>query len=300
MNLNEEVRCDYLITADMKKLWAEFLDIYDQIDQICKRHNLTVIADGGTLLGAVRHKGFIPWDDDFDLDMYIDDYLKFIEYAKDELKEPYFLQTCETEPGYPPFHLKIRKSGTTCFTGWELEMSPEGHRGIFVDIFPMYNVPDDEKVYEKQVRKLKKIRKIYGYYQIDRAITKFGVKKTRYKAKQQLLWKLHSIFTSPEKLCKQYLDTCNLEKNKTKSVGLISFDPGNKKLVWPSEWIEKTVYLPFEDTELPVPHKYEEILTAQFGDWHEFVKGTSLHSSLQFSTDTDYRDYLKNLKSENK
>ena len=299
MNLNEEVRCDHRITADMKKLWAEFLDIYDQIDQICKRHDLTVIADGGTLLGAVRHKGFIPWDDDFDLDMYIDDYLKFIEYAKDELKEPYFLQTCETEPGYPPFHLKIRKSGTTCFTGWELEMSPEGHRGIFVDIFPLYNVPDDDKVYEKQVKKLKKIRKIYGYYQIDRAITKFGVKKTKYKAKQQLLWKLHSIFTSPEKLCKQYMDTCNLEKNKTKRVGITSFDPGNKKLVWPSEWIEKTVYLPFEDIELPAPHKYEEILTAQFGDWHEFVKGTSLHSSLQFSTDTDYRDYLKNLKAEN-
>ena len=300
MNLNEEVRCDHLITTEMKKLWAEFLDIYDQIDQICKRHNLTVIADGGTLLGAVRHKGFIPWDDDFDLDMYIDDYLKFIEYAKDELKEPYFLQTCETEPGYPPFHLKIRKSGTTCFTGWELEMSPEGHRGIFVDIFPIYNIPDDEKVYAKQVKKLQKIRKIYGYYQIDRAITKFGVKKTRYKAKQQLLWKLHSIFTSPEKLCRQYMDLCNLEKNKTKRVGLISFNPGYSKIVWPSEWIEKTVYLPFEDIMIPAPHKYEEILTAQFGDWHEFVKGTSLHSSLQFSTDTDYRDYLKNLKAADK
>ena len=300
MNLNEEVRCDYLISSDMKKLWAEFLDIYDQIDQICKRHGLTVIADGGTLLGAVRHQGFIPWDDDFDLDMHIDDYEKFIEYCKEELKEPYFLQTCETEPGYPPFHLKVRKSGTTCITDWELEMSPEGHRGIFVDIFPIYNVPDDDNVFAKQVKKLKKIRKIYSCYQIDRAITKFGVKKTKYKAKQQLLWKFYSIFTSPEKLCRQYMDLCKLEKNKTKRVSVISFDPGNKKLVWDRTWFDKTVELPFEDITILGPHMYDEVLTSQFGDWHQFVKGTSLHSGLNFSVDTDYRDYLKNLKAQAK
>ena len=132
--------------------------------------------------------------------------------------------------------------------------------------------------------------------QIDRALTEFGVKKTKFKAKQQLLWKLHSIFTSPEKLCRQYMDLCKLEKNKTKRVSVISFDPGNKKLVWDRTWFDKTVELPFEDITILGPHMYDEVLTSQFGDWHQFVKGTSLHSGLNFSVDTDYHDYIKDLK----
>ena len=167
-------------------------------------------------------------------------------------------------------------------------MSPEGNRGIFVDIFPIYNVPDDDAVFAKQVKKLKKIREIYSCYQIDRAIKKFGVKK------------LYSIFTSPEKLCRQYMEISNMEKNRTKRVSVISFDPGNKKLIWDSKWFENTIELPFEDIKMPCPECYDEILTSQFGDWHQFVKGTSLHSSLNFSTEIDYRDYLKNRKADSK
>ncbi len=84
MNLEEEIRDGYKVTAEMKKLWSVQMDILEQIDKICKKHNITYYADGGTLLGAVRHKGFIPWDDDLDVQMYRDDLEKFCKVAKEE------------------------------------------------------------------------------------------------------------------------------------------------------------------------------------------------------------------------
>ena len=72
----EEVRNDYKISSEMKKIWSIELDLFNQLDRICKKHNITYYADGGTLLGAVRHHGFIPWDDDMDFMMYRDDFEK--------------------------------------------------------------------------------------------------------------------------------------------------------------------------------------------------------------------------------
>ena len=92
MNLEEEIRDGYKVSADMKKLWSVQMEILDEIDRICKKHNITYYADGGTLLGAIRHKGFIPWDDDLDVQMYRDDLEKFCKVAKDELKPPFFFR----------------------------------------------------------------------------------------------------------------------------------------------------------------------------------------------------------------
>lgn len=72
-SLDEEVRCDYTVTKEAKKLWAAEMDLALQLEKICKKHNIKYFAAGGTLLGAVRHKGFIPWDNDMDFLMLKDD-----------------------------------------------------------------------------------------------------------------------------------------------------------------------------------------------------------------------------------
>ena len=95
--LEEELRSGYLVSSKMKKIWAVQLDLLEQIKHVCSRYHLTYYADSGTLLGAVRHKGYIPWDDDIDIVMKRSDYNKLIEIAPIEFKKPYFLQSAHSE-----------------------------------------------------------------------------------------------------------------------------------------------------------------------------------------------------------
>ena len=105
---------------------------------ICDRHGLTYFLDFGTLLGAVRHHGFIPWDDDVDVTMPIADYKKFLKIAQQELGDEYFLQTSDTDRDFHYSFAKIRKNGTTLFrkqfSKWKV------HQGIWLDVFPLVNV----------------------------------------------------------------------------------------------------------------------------------------------------------------
>ena len=111
------------------------LDILSEIHRICVENHLTYWLEAGTLLGAIRHKGFIPWDDDCDVSMPRKDYEKFLERAQSQLPETMFLQTKETDKEYPLPWAKVRKNGTLLIeTG---ETGKENyHHGIFVDVFP--------------------------------------------------------------------------------------------------------------------------------------------------------------------
>ncbi|MFQ7094387.1 MAG: LicD family protein [Ruminococcus sp.] len=95
------------------------MDLLEQVKKICKNHGLKYFADSGTLIGAIRHKGYIPWDDDIDLVMMRNDYNKFMEYAKSELEFPYFLQTVYTDKDIMRAHAQLRNSKTTGYMPYE-------------------------------------------------------------------------------------------------------------------------------------------------------------------------------------
>ena len=93
--LKEEIKCGFRITTERKKLFAVMLDLLYTFDNVCKKHDLKYFFVYGSLIGAVRHNGFIPWDDDLDVAMPREDYEKFIKLS-DEFNEPYFLQIPQT------------------------------------------------------------------------------------------------------------------------------------------------------------------------------------------------------------
>ena len=109
----EEVRCGYTVTEKTKKVWAVQLAMLDEVERICRKYGLSYFADSGTLIGCIRDKGYIPWDDDIDLVMLREDYDKFLTVAQKELADPLLLQTYRTEKNYLRGHAQIRNRLTT-------------------------------------------------------------------------------------------------------------------------------------------------------------------------------------------
>ena len=128
----EEVRCDFLVTAERKKIWAIELDLILQLDRVCAKHNLRYYLIEGSLLGAVRHHGIIPWDDDMDVIMPRQDY-ETLKTLRHEFSYPYFLQFPGSDNGYFFSFAKLRNSQTTAI-GIPFRYE-KFNQGIGIDIF---------------------------------------------------------------------------------------------------------------------------------------------------------------------
>ena len=294
MNLDEEKRGDYLVSKETKKLWAVDLSILVELERVCTKYGLKYYADGGTLLGAVRNRGFIPWDDDIDIQMMSDDFNFLCSIAELEFKEPFFFQYYKSEEGCPPWHAKLRRSDTTGFTEYEKKYKPLWNHGIFIDIFPLYGIPDKEREFKWQCSRLKLLRKVMTGYEHWYAYITTGKKAFKPWEREMLLWRFCRCFISPETLFKQYLRICSEAGNETRRVGVTSFQPGDPNLIWDREMFSKIVQLPFEDRMIPCPIQYDARLRVQYGDYMVERKGTERHSSLIFDADIPYIEYEKN------
>ncbi|MBQ4572311.1 MAG: LicD family protein [Clostridia bacterium] len=131
----------------LEKLWQHELKILDEIDRICKKHNITYFIMWGTLIGAVRHKGFIPWDDDIDINMPMKDYKKFLKVAPKELSDEFFLQTSKTDKYHPAYFAKVRLNNTAFYSKEDTNIKK--HHGIFVDIIPLYDYKRYPSIFSK-------------------------------------------------------------------------------------------------------------------------------------------------------
>ena len=123
----------------LRKLQLTQLEILEKIDEICCENNIPYSLYAGTLLGAVRHQAFIPWDDDLDICMSRDNYERFLKLWKEVKPEGFILQNKENTPKFTQSFTKIRKEHTTFLQyDWERE---KYHTGIFIDIFPFDRIP---------------------------------------------------------------------------------------------------------------------------------------------------------------
>ena len=140
-------------TATLHRLHNVELEIMDEIHRICTKNNISYFLDSGSALGAIRHGGFIPWDDDMDIGLLREDYNRFIEIAKKELSDGFALQTFQNDANYYKLSAKIHKIGTFYP---EEDAEDYKYQCIFVDVFPFDFAPDDIK---KCLKKIKLHRK---------------------------------------------------------------------------------------------------------------------------------------------
>jgi len=156
------------------------LKILIEVDKLCHKHNIQYWLDSGTLLGAVRHKGFIPWDDDLDISMSLDDYYKFIEVAQKELPKGMMIQTSDTDVTFPYDFAKIRDNRGIIIEQHEKNKNVKYNQGIFLDILPVIAIPSS-KYYFFRYKLLFLVIKLFSYKYLNiKRIRTFLVKRHDY------------------------------------------------------------------------------------------------------------------------
>lgn len=282
--LKEEVRCDFLVTEKRKKIWNTEIQLLQKFDEFCRKHHLRYFAEYGTLLGAVRHQGFIPWDDDIDVVMFRDDYQKMQELAPSEFTEPLFFQNSYNDLMIWPF-CKIRDSRTTAIEFRDAD--PELNQGIFIDIFALDDVPDG-KGFNPNILTIQ--REIWQTITKPEIMLQALEKGVPFTLSADILVDLLKM---PVRDRFRQFEEFNLSHFGTSErtnfiIAEMRGDPENQK----KEWYSDTVYLPFEYTSIPAPIGYDELLKFHYGDYSQPVHNGSLHQDIFFDPDTPYLYYM--------
>ena len=287
----EEIRDGFLVTEQRKKIWAVELDLLNELLRVCNKYNIKVFAYAGTLLGAVRHNGFIPWDDDADVCLLPEDYKKLCDVAEHEFKYPFFFQNALTDRKYFFRYSRLRRSDTTgLIIGQE---SPKYNNGIFLDIFILNGYTDNAFLLKKQLFEMKITWKLCRAYIAD--------------LKEKAWYKRFFIgfvqFIEKRIVTYEYLVKLNnrIQGKYDKTATNVALMTHGKKMML-KYWCDKrcfssTKYLKFENIMLPVPGDYEPFLTHAYGDYMQFPpieeRGKWHDNVIEFDPDIPYLDYLK-------
>lgn len=259
----------------LAKLHAYEQEMLDEIARICDKYALRYYLIAGTLLGAVRHQGFIPWDDDLDIAMPREDYLKFIEICKTELHANYYLQCYQTDNDWNRIFAKIRMNNTVFLEPGYGHLSR--NTGIFIDIFPLDVGKKHGRLYEKIKNKYVKVIKAH----IRMATGEIPM--NRIHTLMAKVIPLRLFFSAREKWFHKKGD---FYINYGSNYGTI-------KQTMPIRWYDPAIKLEFEGKEYSVPHEYKAILQSIFGkNYMELppVNKRVTHDPIRLSFDTDGPD----------
>ena len=285
--LEPEVRNGVKVDVRLKKIWKVELDILEQFIRICTKYDLTWYVIAGTLIGAARHKGFIPWDDDIDVIMPRKDYDKFCEVVAGELEHPYEFMSSAVDPRrWGTSIARICNSNTTAI--------PSGHQrgtnfwnfGIFVDIIPLDGVTDNRFLYWLRSHLLTFLRGVSRY-----RFTSFIRRNPIGYIKQKTGYCLYAIFGNKRIERMKYRLITAVPFGSSKMCGAVAINYLRRDN-FPTELFDGYVEMPFEYLTVRCPTRYDELLTCRYGDWRT-CKPQEVYHSFYFDPDTPYLTSLR-------
>ena len=272
-----------MIKNDIRNLQLKMLEMIKYIDELCRKNNIEYYIIFGSALGAIRHKGFIPWDDDFDIGMTYENYLKFIKVCDKQLdKAKYFLQNKDSEKEYYLSFMKLRDITTT--------LIEEGNKnrnityGVYIDIFPFVGIPKN-KIKRK-------------FIEINRAFVMSADINVINNKFLSIMFQILKKILGRDKI----LDICT--KNCIKYTctecddWCCIFDGDGMKINMTTKQIMgKPKYVNFEDTKLPVPEHTDEYLRHIYGNFMRIPSKEEIdkkqHTRFVLDLNHSYKEYLK-------
>lgn len=243
---------------ELRRMQLLQVELLEEVDRICTKHGIHYAIEGGTLLGAIRHKGFIPWDDDVDIAMVRSEYEKFCKVCEEEInKEKYFFQNHDTDPEYRWGYAKVLMNGTSYIRYGQEHLKMK--RGVYVEIFPMDGIP-----------KGRIARVLFNFSRVCcRKIMWSEVGKIRCKTLAMRIWfgilnkiPIDKVFRFLDYLARKY------DADKSEYVTCLSFKDcwvkGNKG--FKPEYYINTKRVSFEGKSVCAPVKDKELLVVLFGE----------------------------------
>lgn len=294
----QEIREGFYIDETMKRLWAVQLEILQVIAEICDRHNLRWFAVFGSLLGAIRHEGFIPWDDDMDIGMMREDYMKFMKVLPKELPAGFKCLSSLGPEGYTEYHSIVLNGNAVNISPAWLERFHGCPFTVGIDLFPFDYLPRDKK--EREIQKIL-FNIVARAVQMIKNLTEFDEKNGHTQAEDKIYeQELMDALGALKTYCNFQINENNIKEKQWEKLYGPLWKLGNELAMmykeeesddivmygdyafwehkkYPKAWFSELYAASYEDFVIPVPCGYDGFLKSIYGEYQQRIRANGMH-----------------------
>lgn len=280
----DEIRDGFYVTAEMKHAWAAQLEVLNDVDKVCRENGIQYFAEWGTLLGAVRHHGFIPWDDDMDICMKRPDYDRFIQIVEKEMPG-YQIYNISSDSENDNMLTRIINGRTINFDGEHLERYHGFPYVSGLDIFPLDFIAPDKSDDDFQCEVIGIVSSVATFIR--------QLQNNKVELDEENISEFNLRISQIEQMCGITIDRnknlaqqmnvlmdrlCGLyREDEAKYITIMTLWTAHRQYKFPKEYYAKEVRLPFENITIPVPYSYDAILKGKYGDYMKLVHTWDSH-----------------------